>query len=207
MSTEDGKAIVREELDALHEIFVDAIASGRDTTVEKVNADFGQGATLLAEEALKRGMIDTVADSSLAVVSSTDSTTTARKGGNQSEKGPMDLTTLKAQHPDVYAAAVQEGVTQERDRVGAHLTMGEASGDMKTAVGAINDGSVMTATLQAAYMAAGMNRQDISNRGEDESSAGAGDGVGAEDEQTQNAKAAASVLESAAALCGVEMEA
>ena len=38
--------------------------------------------------------------------------------------------------------------------------MGEASGDMKTAIAAAKDGSEMTATLQAQYMAAGMNRAD-----------------------------------------------
>ena len=93
LSTEEGKAVVREELDALHEIFVDTIAEGRSTTVEEINANFGQGATLLAGEALKRGMIDAVAETSLTVVSTTDSTTTARSGGNNPEKGPMDLNT------------------------------------------------------------------------------------------------------------------
>jgi ClpP class serine protease len=207
MTTEEGKAVVREELDALHDLFVDAIAEGRSTDVDKVNAEFGQGATLLAEEAFKRGMIDKVADTPLTVVSTTDSTTTARSGGNNPEKGPMDLNTLKAQHPDVYAAAVQEGVDQEHDRVSAHLTMGEASGDMKTAVGAINDGSAMTAKLQAQYMAAGMNRADVNARQDDDNNADAGDGANAEDDDTAKANAAAGILEAAANACGVEVEA
>lgn len=207
LSTEEGKAVVREELDALHDIFVDAIASGRGVSTDTVNAEFGQGATVLAGEALKRGMIDAVADDPLSVVGSTDSTTTARSGGNLSEKGPMDLATLKASHPDVYAAAVQEGVTQERDRVGAHLTMGEASGDMKTAVTAINDGSAMTAQLQATYMAAGMNNADVNNRQDDDDNADAGDGASAEDEETAKANAGVAVLGAAAAACGVELEA
>lgn len=206
LSTEEGKAVVREELDALHEIFVDAIAEGRSTTVEKVNAEFGQGATLLAGEALKRGMIDAVAEPTLKVVESTK-TTTARSGGNQPEAGYMDLKTLQAQHPDVYTAAVQQGVDQERDRVSAHLTMGEASGDMKTAVGAINDGSAMTAKLQAQYMAAGMNRADINARQDDDNNADAGDGANAEDDDAAKASAAAGILEAAANACGVEVEA
>lgn len=182
VTTEEGKAVVREELDAMHEIFVDAIAEGRGSTVEKVNAEFGQGATLLAGEALKRGMIDAVAEPSLKVVESTK-TTTARSGGNQPEAGNMDLKQLKAQHPDVYTAAVQEGVDQERDRVNAHLTMGEASGDTKTAFAAIKDGSGMTATLQAQYMTAGMNRNDVANRQDDDADANAGDNANASDNQ------------------------
>lgn len=176
VTTDEGVAMVREELDALHEIFVEAIAEGRGATVEKVNADFGQGATLLAEAALKRGMIDSVA-------SANTTTSTASSGGNKPEAGNMDLKQLKAQHPDAYAAAVQEGIEQERDRVTAHITMGEASGDTKTAHTAIKDGSAMTATLQAAYMTAGMNRSDVARRQEDDASADAGDNANASDTQ------------------------
>lgn len=182
VTTEEGRAMVREELDAMHEIFVDAIVEGRGSTIEKVNAEFGQGATLLAGEALKRGMIDAIAESSLKAVKSTK-TTTALNGGNQPETGNMDLKQLKAQHPDVYSAAVQEGVDQERDRVTAHLTMGEASCDTKTAFAAIKDGSDMTATLQAQYMTAGMNRNDVANRQDDDVHASAGDNANASDSQ------------------------
>lgn len=195
VTTEEGKDMVREELDAMHEIFVDSIAEGRSTTVEKVNAEFGQGATLLAGEALKRGMIDAVAEPTLKVVESTK-TTTARSGGNQPEAGYMDLKTLQAQHPDVYTAAVQQGVDQERDRVTAHLTMGEASGDNKTAFAAIKDGSEMTATLQATYMTAGMNRSDVAARQDDDAGADAGDNAGASDDQGDAADAVASMVES-----------
>ena len=171
VTTEEGQAMVREELDALHELFVESIADGRKTTVKTINAEFGQGATLLAGEALQRGMIDAIAEPKLSVVRA--STTTAQRG-NQPET-IMDLKTLKAQHPDVYSAAVQAGITQERDRVCAHLIMGETSGDTKTAFAAIKDGSEMTATLQATYLAAGMNKQDVDNRQADDTDATAGD--------------------------------
>lgn len=171
VTTEEGKAMVREELDAMHEIFADAIATGRNTTVENVNASFGQGATLLAEAALKRGMIDSVAGSPLRIVKSTKQTTAS--GGLKPETGNMDLQELKSQHPAVHAAAMQEGQDKERDRVSAHLTMGQASGDMKTALAAVDDGSDMTAKLQAQYMAAGMNRSDKADRNDDDADAAA----------------------------------
>ena len=146
ISTAEGIAMVREELDAMHEIFVDAIAGGRGTTADKVNADFGQGGTVLANEALKRGMIDAVAAPSLKAVKNTKTTTA--NSGNQPEANNMDLKQLQAQHPETFAAAVQQGTTEERDRVSAHLMMGESSGDMKTASASIKDGSGMTATIQ-----------------------------------------------------------
>mgnify|MGYP003676545532 CR=1 FL=1 len=174
VSTAEGVAMVREELDAMHEIFVDAIAEGRGITADKVNADFGQGGTVLANDALKRGMIDAVAAPSLKAVKNTKTTTTANSG-NQPEASNMDLKQLQAQHPETFAAAVQQGTTEERDRVNAHLMMGKSSGDMKTACTAIEDGSGMTATLQATYMTAGMNRSDVAGRQKDDLGADAGD--------------------------------
>lgn len=198
ITTEEGVAIVREELDALHELFVEAIAEGRGVSADNVNADFGEGATLLADAALNRGMIDSISTSNSATANS--------NGGNQQEARSMDLQTLKAQHPDVYAAAAQEGRDQERDRVNAHLTMGEASGDMKTAIGAIGDGSAMTATLQAKYLAAGMNRSDVQARQDDDVEAGAADSANASDADAE-AAAGVNILANAAAACGVELEA
>lgn len=194
ITTEEGIAMVREELDAMHEIFVDAIAEGRDTTADKVNADFGQGATVLANEALKRGMIDAVAAPSLKAVKSTKTTTA--NSGNQPEANNMDLKQLQAQHPETYAAAVQQGATEERDRVTAHLTMGNASGDMKTACSAIEDGSAMTATLQATYMTAGMNRSDVTTRQGEDAEANAGDNANAQEENGDQGSDVASLIES-----------
>jgi len=177
--TEEGVAMVREELDAMHEIFVDAIAQGRGTTAEKVNADFGRGGTVLANEAVKRGMIDAVATSSPKAVKTIKTTTTANSG-NQPEATKMDLKDLKSQHPDTFAAAVQQGVVEERDRVTAHLVMGESSGDIKTANASIRNGDAMTATLSATYMTFGMNRSDVNARDKDNLEANAGDAANTE---------------------------
>ena len=169
VTTPEGVEMVREELDALHNVFAEAIATGRKTDVDTVNARFGQGATLVAADAVKRGMIDLVQKTSLQSVK----TTTTATAVAAPEASNMDLAKLKAEHPSVYAAAMEEGVVSERDRVSAHLTMGEASGDMATAMTAIKEGSAMTGSLQATYMAAGMNRADTTLRSADDDAAGA----------------------------------
>jgi ClpP class serine protease len=192
--TEEGIAMVREELDALHEIFVEAISQGRGMTPEEINANFGQGGTFLAREALKRGMIDEIATPSLKAVKTTNTTTAT--SGNKPEAINMDLNTLKAQHPETFAAAVQQGTEQERDRVSAHLMMGESSGDMKTASASIKDGSGMTATLQATYMTAGMNRSDVQGRQADDTGANAGDNANNEDEITDPSADVMGLIES-----------
>lgn len=62
--TPEGKAVIVAELDAIHELFADAIARGRSSatgktyTVDQVNADFGGGATMLTEAAKAAGLID-----------------------------------------------------------------------------------------------------------------------------------------------------
>jgi ClpP class serine protease len=182
VSTPEGKAVVQGELDAIHELFADSIARGRATTTgnedidtDFVNANFGRGGVLLAAEAKKRKMIDSYpkpagrasrAKNATAVSDGGQDTVTDNNSGDTEH---MTREQLKAAHPEVYAAIVAEGeaageargVAGERDRVTAHLTMGEASGDMKTALSAIADGSGMTASLQAKYLAAGMNRSAI----------------------------------------------
>ena len=202
LSTDEGVAMVREELDALHEVFVDSISRGRGASSEKINADFGQGATLLAKEALKRGMIDGVAD--YRTQSIVDSTTTANNGGNLSEIKCMDLNTLKASHPDLYSAVVEEGVSKERERVSAHLIAGEMSGDMKTALSSAKDGTEMTMSLQTQYMMAAANRKDINDRQDDDSQADEGQTT---DTASTEADGFAAILKLTAENCGVELEA
>lgn len=60
-STEEGQAVIRKYLDAIEELFVDAIARGRGTTTEDVTSNFGRGEVMLAGSAKKLGLIDKIA--------------------------------------------------------------------------------------------------------------------------------------------------
>lgn len=57
---DDGKAIVRKHLDDIFGLFVDAIATARGISEQRVRTGFGRGATLLAGEAKRAGMIDSI---------------------------------------------------------------------------------------------------------------------------------------------------
>lgn len=184
LSTEEGRAVVVRELDAIFDLFAEAIAQGRthagkETSRDDVAERFGRGASFVARDAKKRGMIDTIAKPVLrAVPAPTASVAGGKNDTNASAAGgsgrtKMDLNELRSQHPELYAQAVQVGVDQERDRVCAHLEMGEQSGDLTTAFGAIRDGSGMTQTLTAKYLMAGMNRADRSARQAETDAAGA----------------------------------
>lgn len=164
LTTEEGKDMMREALDQIEAIFIADIAAGRGVTAEKVKSDFGQGGIFLADNALKNGMIDEIEENARESFAGVTLTQEAKT---------MDLKTLQAQYPGVYAEAVQAGVEQERDRVTAHLTMGEASGDMATALTACKNGSAMTEAVRSAHFAASMKNMQIGARADDDAQAGA----------------------------------
>jgi ATP-dependent protease ClpP protease subunit len=79
---------------------------------------------------------------------------------------------LKAKYPDLYASIYGEGkeagAKEERERVEAHLKLGEDSGSMKTAAQFIREGkSVMEDKVQAEYLSARMNKNAANARMED----------------------------------------
>jgi ATP-dependent protease ClpP protease subunit len=61
----------------------------------------------------------------------------------------MTIETLKAEHPDVYAAAVKAGISQERDRVGAWVVFADV--DVKAVTEGIKSGEGITATATAEF--------------------------------------------------------
>ena len=83
---------------------------------------------------------------------------------------------LKAAHPELYkqvrADAAAAAVNTERDRVDAHLTAGESSGDMKTSLAAVRDGSEMTQTLMVKHVMAGKNNAAGADRQTETNAAG-----------------------------------
>lgn len=192
LTTDEGKAVVREELDALHGLFADYIARGRSRTTESevavsdVNANFGRGGVMLAKDAKKRGMIDSLPKPVAWASRSKNANSTAELGGAEPQGKRMNKEQLKAQHPEVYsavheegrvaglAAGVAEGESKERKRVLAHLKLEEATGATKVARDAITSGaSTMDEEIHAAYLAAGMTRNKVEARQADSDSAGA----------------------------------
>jgi ClpP class serine protease len=241
VTTDAGKKVVVEYLDAVNELFVEAIAYGRKVKPTEVSKKYGRGAVLLADSALELRMIDSITEPGLGYARSdtedSDEEATmnlatlktnhpevyaaavkegqtppapaappavtpvasAAPGGAQQKETNMDLKTLKAQHPEAYEAAVAVGVTQERDRVGAHLELGESCGAMELAVASVKAGTEMTQTLSAKYLAAGVKQNAVAARqSETDTAAAALNGA-------KPGEAKKTLLDAAAdAICGVE---
>lgn len=177
VTTEEGRAVVRRHLDAIHDLFVGAISRGRKTTAKDVNANFGRGAVMLAAEAAQRGMIDSHPEPGRARAE------TKRATGAQGTKGKqMDLNELKAQHPHLVAQLLEqgreEGAKAERRRCSDHLKLSAAAGAHEQGAKAIEDGTAV-ADMQATYLAAHMNRQAVQATQDDSNAVGNAAGSGA----------------------------
>ena len=144
--TAKGQDDIRRELDAIHELFVAAVARGRGVDADTVNQKFGRGGVLLANAAIDAGMADTLLSAGPPVAPRATIAT-------------MNLETLKREHPEVFAAVLALGVQKERDRVSAHLTLATASGDIAAATAHIAEGREVDSVVTAAHTAAHMNRQ------------------------------------------------
>lgn len=114
--TDEGKAEIVRELDDLEEIFIGAVANYRNKTREDVLADFGGGGIMIASKAVAAGMADETGEfESLLQELSTGSFAGAkpRKSTTQPEKQKketaMNVTELKAKHPEIAEALIKEG--------------------------------------------------------------------------------------------------
>jgi HK97 family phage prohead protease len=58
--TEEAHARLQNDVDAIYKSFIKDVARNRMTTMGDVTANFGQGRTVMAEEALASGMIDSI---------------------------------------------------------------------------------------------------------------------------------------------------
>lgn len=77
----------------------------------------------------------------------------------------MNMSQLKLEHPELYSAVFELGIAHERERVCAHLTLGEASGDLSISIASIQAGEGVTPTISARHMAANMRRREVMDRG------------------------------------------
>ena len=124
VTTEAGRAQIQTLIDSLAQVFLDDVARYRGTDTATVLADFGQGASFIAADAVRRGMADRV--STLEAVIAGLAGSPAKKGESYmatengtpaAEKPAIDRAYLAANHPDLLAACQVEGASAERKRI------------------------------------------------------------------------------------------
>lgn len=156
VKTEEGRDVIRAHLDEIYSLFADAIASGRGTTQQAVSDGFGGGRVFLASEAQRRGMIDAIARRGGG-----ETTKAAASAGKEKPK-TMDLATLKAEHPALFAQVFDQGkeagAAEFHQLACDHFELADACGDSAIAIAAIKEKKPV-ASVQAKYMAAAMRKQ------------------------------------------------
>ena len=60
LATEEGRAVIRAELDRVERVFIGDVATGRKVSRDVVLQDFGRGGSLVGAAAVKAGMADRV---------------------------------------------------------------------------------------------------------------------------------------------------
>lgn len=172
-STPEGQAKIVAQLDALHKVFVSRVAEGRNVTPKKVNEDFGRGGVLIARDALAAGMIDHIEGVSIARPKNAGvaSSAAATSAAISSKEVHMDLNTLKAEHPEVYKAALavgfEDGVKAEqsrREKMEAYLGI-NADGDkaIKDSIASGKSYEDCQASIQAAILRGNSKNADGEN--------------------------------------------
>lgn len=139
--TEEGRATVERELNELEDLFITAIAKGRNASADDVRANFGKGASFLAKEAKRRGMIDSfprsvllsatrkVADRDDVIELIDDEEETEMADKNDPKT--MSFAEFQLVNPAAAQAGIDLGRTAERKRVCSLLDLGETKAGSK----------------------------------------------------------------------------
>ena len=129
-STPEGRDVIQELVDQFANEFIMAVASNRNTTDEDVLKYYGNGAMVLARNALTAGMIDSIqpadvfAQSVVKKVISyqipNETYSASAEVNNQPTKvegTTMNIEKLKAEHRDVFDEVVASAKAEERERI------------------------------------------------------------------------------------------
>lgn len=92
-STEEGRAAIQKDIDAVEAVFIADVAAGRGVSVERVRADFGRGGMLAASRAVEAGMADRVG--TLEGVLKEGSGRTRSKGVGRSARATAEIETRR----------------------------------------------------------------------------------------------------------------
>lgn len=102
--TDEGKDKLMAEMMQVHDLFVSDIATGRNVTPEKAQAQWADGSVWIGAQAQQVGLVDEVGTLQ-SVLDALDKPSSPRRG-----KGAvMDLDKLKAEHPELYAQIMAQG--------------------------------------------------------------------------------------------------
>lgn len=162
--SEEGRATLQQQVDALYSVFVEAVAAQRGASVDDVLNRMADGRVFIGRQGIEAGLVDGVSTLT-ALIDEMRSSAGARVSSTTSAKGrsAMNRDQLKADHPAVFdavhqeghAAGVTEGARGERARVTEILATAKAAGPAhaELASKAVADGMTAGQFAQAVLQA------------------------------------------------------
>lgn len=117
--TEDGRKVIQEQVDYTYSIFVDAVATHRGVTVEKVLADMADGRVFIGQQAVAAGLVDGITTLSALVSDLNQRRAAPIPQGKGACTMPITREQLAAEAPDLVAALQAEAAAAERERIQA----------------------------------------------------------------------------------------
>lgn len=186
--TKEGEKEMVKQLDAVEAKAIKMVSEGRSAATGKaitekvIKKDFGRGASMLADEALKLNMIDEITPAPPRVSNAVPGATSGKgrklesesergSDANQTQKGKKmekTLAELMAEYPQLCAQLVEQGRAELRDQVKGHITMAKQTGAVEFALECLDGGkSLSSQEVVAGYLSAGMNKKDLQEREED----------------------------------------
>ena len=133
--TDDGRARLQKRIDAMADVFVDAVAKYRGVASSHVQNHYGSGDVFIGDAAVKQGVADRIGsfEKLLSELSGNPVSEPSPHSinPNQQEKSMDDIQSLREAYPDLTASleqdATKQGVTVERSRVQGILSHDEAN--------------------------------------------------------------------------------
>lgn len=117
VTSDAGRARIQSRVDALADVFVEAVASGRGVTPETVIAKFGGGDVLVGKAAVAAGMADEIG---------TFEGVLSQLAGRSTPPSSRRTSLMAIDHEAAIAAARAEATTAERTRISAIMALDEA---------------------------------------------------------------------------------
>lgn len=121
VTTDAGRAQLQAMVDSLAQVFIDDVAAYRGKPPDAVVKDWNGGAVFVAADAVRVGMADRIGTLE-EVIAGLSGAKAAKAAPHITTKGPaMNLEELRAAHPDLCAALIEEGrvagASDERARI------------------------------------------------------------------------------------------
>lgn len=141
-TTDDGRSRLQTRIDSMADVFIETIARNRNVSAENVQNHYGGGDVMIGAKAVSAGLADRVGSLEGLIAELSSPQKSPRTEGffnaqNQppstQEKKPMDIETLKKDHPDLVTTLMREGASAEKTRLNDILCSEEAKGREKLA--------------------------------------------------------------------------